>query len=206
MATKKTEEKKTDDTNTEDKNVLDKKDKDGHENSLAGKDAKNAEKAEKGSKVKPAAKSTKKEDREIPKIKPGEFNLMKAAVRQFNAIAPVGVTKEDLEHQDLWAHVAPKISLADEIRVWAEDGSYVAYLVVTFRHANVVRTKITGFHKLEEVSYEAAAELDRYQVKQRGVKKWCLIDTKDGSVLRELIPTQAEAFKARDEFLQALAR
>lgn len=187
----------------DDENFLDTS-KNNQPNSLEGKDKANAVKP--GQSVNPPPKPTGEKNREIPRIKPNDANVYSATVRQIGAIAPAGTQRSDLEKPEFYEHIAGRLELATEIRVWAEDGAFVAYCIVVFKHANVVRCKVLSFHELENISYKTAAEFDRYEVKNRGIRKWGIVDTKDGTVIRENIPTQAEAYNALAEFRQMLNR
>jgi len=148
----------------------------------------------------------KKEQKPALPVRPTEFGRAQHQYTRHNAVIPTGMGKDDLTRSDLWDHVAHQLSMYDEVRAIAENGSFVAQMIVTFKHANKVLLEITSFTQLEKVSFEEQAGLDRYNVKQRGVKKWCIIDNNDGSVVEELIPTQAEAYKKLEEFLAVLNR
>lgn len=132
------------------------------------------------------------------------FLLQPAAYQMHNALVPAGTTKEDLLNPRLWNHVSSKIKMHDEIRVMAEDASFMAKLLVTFRHSLDVGVKLLEFHELDEVDYEKAAGLDAYEVKNRGALGWCVIDKKDGKSLFSNLPSQAAAFQERDEYLTRL--
>ena len=148
----------------------------------------------------------KKEQAPAIPIKPGEFGRAHHQYTTHNAVVPTGMGKDDLTRSELWDHVAAQLKMFDEVRAVAEDGSFVAELIVTFKHANKALLAVTNFTQLENISYEEQAGMDRYTVKQRGVKKWCIIDNDDGSVIHELIPTQAEAYKKLEEILAVLNR
>jgi hypothetical protein len=145
-------------------------------------------------------------EKPILPVKPSEFGLAQHQYRVYNAFVPVGMGKKDLARAGLWDHVAAQLQMFDEVRAVAEDGSWVATLIVTFKHANKVLLAVTGFTVLEKISYEEQSGLNKYTVKQRGVKKWCIIDNSDGTVVDELIPTQSEAYGKLDSLLASLNR
>jgi len=152
------------------------------------------------------ADTEEKKTRELIPVKPGEFGLAVHHYRTFHATIPAGMGKKDLVKAEMWDHVASQLQMYNEIRAIAEDGAWVAHLIVTFRHANKAMVEIINFTELEKVSYEERAGLGKFEVKQRGVKKWCIIDNTDGTVVQELIPTQGEAYKKLDEHLAVLNR
>lgn len=141
-------------------------------------------------------------------IKTTNFKLAEHSYRRHTcSIDPATISKDiDLEDGALYQNVAAKINDGDEIRIIADDYSFVAYLFVTFVRGTDVRAKLISFHELDAVYEDTDPVSERYEVKQRGVKKWCIVDKTDGSVIKELIPTQQEALRERDEYVRALKR
>ena len=142
--------------------------------------------------------------KEIVPIK--QMRTAKADVRSYSVLVPTGMGKKELEKADLWDHVANSLQQYDEVRCLAEDGSFVANVIVTFKAGNKVLVKTTNFTELEVISYAEHSGMNRFEVKQRGPKKWCILDTKDGSVVHELIPTQSEAYKKLEEHIAIINR
>tara|TARA_R110000803_G_scaffold11041_1_gene33485 strand:- start:48 stop:560 length:513 start_codon:yes stop_codon:yes gene_type:complete len=132
------------------------------------------------------------------------FLLQPAAYQMHNALIPAGITKDDLTNPRMWNHVSSKIKLHDEIRAVAEDGSFLAKLLVTFKHSLDVGVKVLEFYQLEEVDYEKEAGLDEYDIKNRGALGWCVIDKKNGKNIKTNCASQAEAFTERDEYVTRL--
>lgn len=141
-------------------------------------------------------------------LKTNQFGLDSHCYRRHSASVDPSLTEEDLVNPDLWASVANKMNIGDEIRIVAEDYSYVAYAMVLFVRGTDVRLKLLVVYDLDEVEQEAMRDpnQDRYIIKQRGTKKWCIVDNSDASIIKEMIPTQIEAQRELADYLKALSR
>jgi len=144
--------------------------------------------------------------REIKPVLPTDFGLMTHKVRQFSVVAPAGTLPEDIGSPELWKHVAPQLQMGSEVRVLSEDYAWVAYGIVTFQHANNVKVTVTNVTQIEDVSYDTKAIKERYVVKQRGVLKWCIVDTETGDNVFKNIPNQGKALLELDEYRATLRR
>ena len=147
-----------------------------------------------------------KSTKEIFKINPTAFGAHKALVRLYSCTVPAGMGKEELLKSEMWDHIAAKLQQFDEIRCIAEDGAWLAQVIVTFKAGNKVLVHPIHFTKLEIINYEEQSGLTRFKVKQRGMKKWCIMDNTDGSVVFEEIPTQAEAHRKLEEHISIINR
>lgn len=132
-----------------------------------------------------------------------EFGLQSHKYNTFNAVLPQGTSPDDLGDYRLWSHVAGDLNMFDEIRVVDADGGWVADLIVVYKFGTQVRCQVKQVTELEAIDYGAAINLSKYEVKQRGMKKWCIME--GAIVLEENIPTQELAIKRRHELLAALA-
>ena len=139
----------------------------------------------------------------IEPVRPSEFSLLQHKSNQHSCVLPAGIGKDDLENPALWQNVSNKIQITDEIRMIAEDMSFVAYGIVTACYANDVRVRITHGCDLEDIEIDMPE--DRYSIKLRGMKKWTIIDNRDGSIIKENIATQKLALNERDDYVKALA-
>jgi len=135
-----------------------------------------------------------------------DFGLAQHRYQQFDATVSAQLTDAQLEDPTLWVNVAAKMNPGDEIRVRADDDSFVALLHVTYSVGTRVRVKMVYRSKLEVVDYSKEPNIAGvYEVKQRGVKKWCLMEVATGKCIEELIPTQALAYKALEDLQRAMA-
>lgn len=136
-------------------------------------------------------------------IRPSALVLSQHGHQSFDVTVPSNYTKQDLENPDLWAHSSNKMQMGDEIRVLAEDGSFYVMLLVVFIAGSSVKTKVIFGTELDVVD-PTAKPLGDFEVKMRGIKKWCVVNRKTGEIIEELIPTQPEALRAMSDLERAL--
>lgn len=134
------------------------------------------------------------------------FQLAKAAYQQHNAFVPAGTTKEQLLDQRLWDNVSNKIKLYDEIRVIPMDGSFVARMIVTLRHAGTVRVHLLSFNTLEVVDYSRVSGADKFQVTHKGALGWCVVDTGTGANVFTHQSSQSAAYKRMEDHVKLIGR
>lgn len=140
------------------------------------------------------------------KIKTSEFGLAQHRFREFEAIVPGSTTNEDLTKSEAWTHVAGQLQPGDEIRVRAEDDSFVARLYVTYRQGTDTRVFVIYRADLEVVDPNTLLDENApYFVQLRGTKKWCIIKRETGDIVKEMIATQKGAFIELDDYVRALA-
>lgn len=137
-------------------------------------------------------------------LRTSDFGLAQHRFRQFSATVSSDTTKEQLSDPALWASVAPQMQPGDSIRVIAEDFSFIAVLVVTFSQGTVARVKVLTVHGLDKVEQQQPGLFGDYELKMRGPKKWCIVKTSTGEVIKEGIPTQTEAVRELADYQQAL--
>lgn len=146
------------------------------------------------------------ETKKLEPLRRGDFGLAGHRYQQFDATVKSDLTLKDLENPELWVNVATKVNPGDEIRVRAEDDSFVALLHVTYSVGSQIRLKLVYGTELEAVDYDAMHESSSvYELKMRGPKKWCIIQKETGDIVKELIPTQLEAQKELADLERALA-
>lgn len=145
---------------------------------------------------------------EVPKtltpIAPSSCQLKEHAYRSFDCRLPKGITVEDVENPALYVHLARQLQAGSEIRVMAEDESFIAWLYVIQSHGNDVIVKLIHGVELEEV--DDVGIVERFEVKLCGRQRYCIIDTLDGSKIKTDIATQKQAVNDRDDHVNALAR
>jgi hypothetical protein len=113
---------------------------------------------------------------QVNPLRPSEFGLITHTVRQFNASVPGNLTIQELEDPALWVNVANKLEMTAEVRILADDMSFIAYGICTYAQGTTAKIKIISRHKLDEVDTdEVIDEADDYITKLRGPKKWCIV-------------------------------
>ena len=139
-------------------------------------------------------------------VKHQDFGIGVHKYAVFHAQVSGRLSKAELEMSGMWSYVAGKMKAGDEVRCIADDCTFRAMLLCTYAQGTEARMKVVEYIKLDEVDYDALdAEASKYMVKLRGVKKWCIIKNETGEVIKELIPTQAEALRELAEYQKALA-
>lgn len=120
---------------------------------------------------------------EEARIKSGDF------VRSFYmATAFENTEPTDLLKPEYWAHFAQKLRLRDRIEVWANDGSWVADVVVLGATKNAADVRLLRVDYIDNVqpSGEAPSELKSYDVRYRGIhSQWSVIRVADNAVVHE---------------------
>tara|TARA_R110002072_G_scaffold266030_1_gene424906 strand:+ start:8710 stop:9156 length:447 start_codon:yes stop_codon:yes gene_type:complete len=146
------------------------------------------------------------DDKKIePLRKDADFGAAEHKYQRFSAIVPHDITEEQLESPDFWVNVGRHFGTGDEVRVCAEDDSFVALLHVTYANGNQVRLKLVYRTKMEVVDYSEQDHGD-YKVQLMGRKKWCVRQISTGESIKEEIPTQQQAFKELADINRAMAR
>ena len=121
----------------------------------------------------------------------------------YGAVVPKQMSKEELTDPALWVNVATKFQMGCEIRVVDADCSFMARLFITYVNMHDVR-----LHVLEHHIFESSEVVDsgEYEIRQRGVHKWCIMRKDHPDPVQSGIATKPEAQKQLDEYLQTLAR
>lgn len=149
--------------------------------------------------------SAKKKVVQIFPVKPAEFQTAEHRYRRFDCVVPAGLTQKQLEDPKLWVNVATKLMMFDEVRAIADDHSFVAYLLVLFCQGTDARLKVINGVELESMDGKDAPQ-GKFDVQLRGRKKYVLYNTETGDVIKEDIPTQAQAYKELEDHVNALKR
>jgi hypothetical protein len=130
---------------------------------------------------------------------------------RFDALIPIGVTLEQILKPAFWAHHAVKLKPMDEIRARAEDGTWLAYLVVldcSRTWAKVAAPLHAPPHHARRLAQtqaslqEQKAFIAAHKVVHRGPHKWSVVRKADNAVLEQGI----EQKDAAEKWLEKHAR
>lgn len=136
-----------------------------------------------------------------------QFGLTEHAVKHFHATVPAGTTTEQLEHPHFWSNVRQQMGVFARIEVTADDGSFVALLVVQGIDDFGVFVKQVYKIDLKEVAHvDQVAAQKRYVVQNKGQLKWCVVDTMEKINIKEGITRESDAVRELEEFIRAQAR
>lgn len=142
-----------------------------------------------------------KNEKQQVQLPPNDLATFDYVSTRFDAMVQKGVRPEDLLAPAFWAHHGVKMKPMDEVRVRAEDGTWVAYLLVLDCSRTWAKMKQLALHQLgtADVSLTQASEaevkafIDAHEVKHRGPLKWSVVRTSDRAVLAEGIAQREEA-------------
>ena len=90
----------------------------------------------------------KTETKRSPVLMPARFGLVEQLRNDWIANAETGTTLEDIVQPEYWAHNSARMRPYDHIEVRAEDGSWMAELLVTGCDRNWARVKLLQEYKL----------------------------------------------------------
>lgn len=140
-------------------------------------------------------------------IKPIDFQLAEHRYRRFDCIVSSDTNKKDLENSALWVNVAPQLKMFDEVRVIADDHSFMAKLLVTFTQGTDARLKLLyGVDLEDESDVEVETPPSKYEIKQKGQLKWCIVNNETGENIKTNIPKKSEAQRELEDYITALNR
>lgn len=135
--------------------------------------------------------AAKKKDQ--PVLMPEFFGNAEHKQNNWVADLPMKVSLEDALEPSYWAHVAEQMQPLDEIKLRAEDGSWVAYLIVTMCGRNYARVALDRKIELGE-KLAAPVTSIKHRVEWKGPKnKWCVIRIADSKMVREGEPSELSA-------------
>jgi hypothetical protein len=135
-----------------------------------------------------------------PQVMPERMFEAEYQRTQWVADVEVGVKVEDLANPAFWAHVSSKMRPYDHVEVRAEDGTWMAQLLVLACDRNWAKLHLLHHHNLttSDVSLSQAA---KYDVQYKGPhKKHCVVRLADGEEIKTGISTKDEAHGVMREY------
>lgn len=128
-----------------------------------------------------------------PMLMPERFGLAEHRRQEFVANLPMDISLKDACDPGYWAHVADQMQPMDHIELRAEDGSWVADLIVAFCDRNYAKVVLKSITKLDEDQSAPAASI-KLKVEWKGPQlKYAVIRTSDSQILRSEMRTRDEA-------------
>lgn len=133
------------------------------------------------------------EKKRVISIEPARMQLAEQWRQEWVANAPEGATVEDIVKPEFWALMSSQFKPYDRIEVRADDGSWMAELVVL----NCDRTwaKVCLLKEYKLASTEAIQTPNaKYEIKWRGPHhKWSVIRLADDNCIKSECATREEA-------------
>lgn len=134
-------------------------------------------------------------EKAVPQLGPNELYLFEAVSLTYDAVIAQGVSPEQIMAPEFWAHHGVKLRPWNEIRARAEDGTWMAKLLVTDCSRTWARVHMLELHKLttSDVSLSQASEAEvqkriaLHLVKHSQGRMWHVVRKSDGAVIQENI-------------------
>lgn len=150
-------------------------------------------------------------DKPLIQLPPNDLQQLEQVSLAYDAIVRQGVQPDDVLVPGFWAHHAVKLRPFDEIRVRAEDGTWLARYVVLDCSRTWAKVQQLSFHRLTtgQVAETQASELevkafvDAHQVVHRGPHKWSIVRKSDKAVLEQGIGVKDDAIAWLDKHARA---
>jgi len=132
-------------------------------------------------------------DKQIVQLAPNDLANFEYISTRYDAKIQQGVTPEELLAPAFWAHHAMKLKPMDELRARAEDGTWVAYLIVLDASRTWARVQLLSVHRLTtaDVAMSQANEgqvkaiKEAHKIAWRGPHKWSVVRITDDNVLHD---------------------
>lgn len=137
------------------------------------------------------------------------FHLAEHQRQDYVAIIPQGIAPDDLSNPAFWASIANQCRPWGRIEARAEDGTWIAELVITEVGRQFVRVKLLQLYELTTAEVaQTQAEIDSgYRVIWRGQHhQWGVKRLSDSAVVRSGEPSKGQAETWLREHLKAVAR
>lgn len=159
--------------------------------------------------IKPAATVTPL--RQPPRIAPRHFRLNVGGYINSEWTADIvhAHTLDDILKPDYWANVTSTqpIKAGDEIKAWAEDGSWLARLFVRDKADKWAKVALLNHHKFDLADQDVERATAEYVTLYRGrIQKHCVVRIKDNAIIKEGFGSDAEARIAMAEHVKAMRR
>jgi hypothetical protein len=141
---------------------------------------------------------------EVNPVKPGEVKLDDMMHQNWALFAPSHYTKEMVENPRFWTFMAVRFKDLDAVRVTAEDGSWVALGYIRRSISMEVTCQIHDWIELQEAQIAEEIRINDYMIKHFGsVRRFAVVNTLNGTVVKEGFMTQSDALKYATSAIQA---
>ena len=128
-----------------------------------------------------------------PVIDQGRMKLAEYERQDWVANIQFGVTVDDIKNPGYWAHMASQMKPYDHIEARAEDGTWIAYLVVTGCDRAWARVAVDRVISLTTKDV-AISQTPQHEVLWKGPqRKFSVIRLSDSENIKDLFQTKDEA-------------
>ena len=141
-----------------------------------------------------------------PVLMPERMALREHAFNDWVVDLPMTVSLEQALDPAFWAHVSAQMNPSDHITLRAEDGSWIAYLVVAYCERSFAKVVLDRCVKLDKDT-DAPAHTVKHMVDWKGPRmKYAVIRNSDAAVLKEGCVTKDEAVSWMRDHEQTMSR
>ena len=142
----------------------------------------------------------------MPVLMPERMGLSEDKHHDWVVDLPLTVTLEQALEPSFWAHVAAQMEPLDHIEVRSEDGSWIAFLIVSFCERNYAKVVLDRKVVLND-DHEVPISTVKHKVEWKGPHlKWCVIRVADSQPLQQGMRDKQTAFTWMTEHEKTLAR
>lgn len=128
-----------------------------------------------------------------PTIHPSRMKLAEYERQEWIANAEFGITPEDLLQPGYWSHMAAQMNVYDHIEVRAEDGAWIAELLVIQVDRNWAKVMIRNIYDLVPADTLPPA-VAMHKVEWKGPQhRFCVIRLSDSEIVKGSFQTKDEA-------------
>ena len=138
----------------------------------------------------------------LPAARESELKSAAHAIPSFQIVLPRGVEIDDVTDPALYTNVARRIPAESEIRLVAEDGSFVAWVYVSYSYGNDLRCHLIKHLVIEDVKMGEVSET--FSAKLCGRDRWCIVDNRDGSRVKQNIANKMLCLQEIIDYEKAL--
>ncbi len=142
------------------------------------------------------------------KIHRDKFKELAHITHQWDAVIEYGLKLEDALKPEFWSLISNRLIQHDEVRARAEDGSWIAYLIVVECGRGFAKMQVDRVVTLDEIDPMATqANLESgFEIIWRGVHhKFAVRRKRDKTIMKEGFQTKAAAQQWLNENLRTLA-
>lgn len=141
---------------------------------------------------------------EVNGVRPGDLKLDDMMHQNWACFAPAHYTQEMVESRKFWIFAAKKMKDMDHVRVTAEDGSWVCWGIMRKTIGGEIVFQVYDWVELQEAPIANEIKINDYVIRHFGpVRQFAVVNSMDGTVVKEGYRTQSDALKYATGLIQA---
>ncbi len=137
-------------------------------------------------------------------VKPGDVKLMEQMHNSWALFLPSHYNQGQVEDQKTWTFMATRFKDMDEVRVTAEDGSWIAKAIIRRTVSMEINVQVYDWIELSAPMIAKEIEIgEDYVIRHFGaVRKFAVCNKANGTVVKEGFNTQVQAIKYVTDHIQ----